>query len=165
MAMLASSTRILLLYEMIHSPKVPFWLRLDIAREILLACSSERGIDKHLIKCRNQKPHLSNKKISMNDQIVVAAALMRHGVAGVNRPEYEGSEKASGKRIEEFDVNKIVANAMIHFNLSESDALDLTMTKFCYLLASKFPVDTDKKQVVPSLDAHKEAMKKLMEGK
>ena len=100
----------------------------------------------------------------MNDQVVVAAALMRHGIAGVNRPDYEGSKKASGKPMDEFDVNKIVADAMIHFNLSEGDALDLTMSKFCYLLASKFPPD-NKKQEVPSLDAHKAAMKKLMEQK
>lgn len=163
MAMLTNSKRILLLYEMIHSPKIPTWLRLDLGREILLACSGDKSIDTHLIKCWNKKPHINNKKISMNDQIVVAAALMRHGIAGVNRPVYEGTNKGNGKSLDEFDVNKIVADAMIHFGLSESDALDLTMSKFCYLLAAKFPVDTSKKDAAPSLDDHKAAMKALME--
>ena len=161
-AKIASAKRILVLYELIHSPKVPTWLRLDTAREILLACSNKESIDKYLIKCKNQKPHLNQHKISINDQIVVAAALMRHGVAGVNRPEYEGSKKGNSAALEEFDVNKIVADAMIHFRLSEGDALDLTMSKFCYLLASKFPPESSK-QTTPTLDAHKEAMKALME--
>lgn len=167
MAKLANAKRILTMYEMIHSPQVPVWIRLDIARCILFACSDSDNIDKHLIKCRNMKPHLNQHKISMNDQIVVAAALMRHGIAGVNRPEYEGSGKGGHQPMTEFDINKIVADAMIHFNLSENDALELTMSKFCHLLASKFPPEsvTKEKVKVPSLDSHKEAMKALMEKK
>jgi len=164
MAKLADAKRILVIYDMIHSPKVPDWLRLDIARDILLACSDDESIDKHLIKSKKQKPHLNQHKISINDQVLVAAALMRHGIAGVNRPDYEGSKKGNNKPMTEFDVNKIVADAMIHFSLSESDALDLTMSKFSYLLASKFPTEASKENI-PSLDAHKAAMKKLMEQK
>lgn len=165
MAKIANSKRIILFYDMIHSPKIPIWLRLDIAREILLACSNKESIDKHLIKCKNQKPHLNNKKISINDQVVVAAALMRHGIAGVNRPDYAGDKnKGRSKPMTEFDINKIVADAMIHFKLSEKDAMDLTMSKFCYLLASKFPPDSVK-QETPSIEEHKAAMKKLMEQK
>lgn len=162
MAKLANAKRILTMYDMIHSPKVPNWLRLDIAREILLACSNNEAIDKYLIKCRKQKPHLNQHKISISDQIVVAASLMRHGIAGVNRPKYEGSKKSKGKAVTEFDVNKIVADAMIHFNLSEEEALNLTMSKFSYLLAAKFPPESSREDV-PSLEAHKEAMKALME--
>jgi hypothetical protein len=162
MAKIANSRRVLVMYEMIHSPKIPDWLRVDIGREILLACSDNPDIDKHLIKCKRQKPHLNKHKISINDQVIVAASLMRHGIAGVNRPEYAGEKKGKAKPMTEFDVNKIVADAMIHFRLSESDALDLTMSKFSYLLASKFPPESNK-ETTPSLDAHKEAMKALME--
>lgn len=163
-ATLASATRIITMYEMIHSPKVPNWIRLEIGREILLACSDKENIDKHLIKCRNQKPHLNKNKISINDQIVVAAALMRHGIAGVNRPEYAGTKSSKKKAVTKFDVNSIVADAMIHFGLSKAEALDLTMSEFCHLLAAKFPPETSKEDT-PSIDDHKAAMKALMEKK
>jgi hypothetical protein len=161
MAKLANAKRILTIYDMIHSHIVPDWLRCNIGREILLACSDSEDIDTHLIKCRNQKPHLNNKKISVNDQVLVAAALMRHGIAGVNRPKHAGS-KGKGKPLDEFDINKIVADAMIHFGLSKQEALNLTMSEFYYLLASKYPADS-KKQDTPSLADHKAAMKVLME--
>jgi hypothetical protein len=161
MAKLANATRILTFYEMIHSSKVPDWIRLDLARDILLACSNDAAIDKHLIKSRRQKPHLNKDKISINDQVVVAASLMRHGIAGVNRPDYSGN-KGKSKPLDKFDVNKIVADAMIHFGLSRSEALDLTMSEFCQLLAAKFPPESSK-QDTPSLDDHKAAMKALME--
>lgn len=162
MATLANSVRILLIYEMIHSPMVPQWYRIDLARDIILACCDDNDIDEHLIYCRKCKPRLSIKKISINDQIVVAAALMRHGVAGVNRPDYDGSKKGSGKPADKFDVNKIVADAMIYFGLSKQEALDLTMSEFCYLLAAKFP-PTASQNNSPSLEDHKAAMKALME--
>lgn len=162
MAKLASSKKILSMYDMIHSPVVPDWLRLDIARDIFIACCDKKSIANHLIKTRNMKPHLNSRCISANDQIVVAASLIRHGVAGVNRPKYAGSSKSSGKGLDEFNVNKIVADAMIHFSLSEEEALNLTMSKFYYLLSAKFPSDSVK-QDTPSMEQHKAAMKALRE--
>lgn len=161
-AKIADSKRILRMYEMIHSPRIPVWLRLEIGRDVLLACSDNEEIDAHLIYCRKQKPHLNKNTISINDQIVVAAALMRHGVAGVNRPSYEGSKKSTGKALDKFDVNKIVSDAMIHFGLSKQEALDLTMSEFCYLLASKFPSESSKINT-PSIEDHKAVMKALLE--
>ncbi len=160
MAKIADSKRLLLIYEMIHSPKVPDWLRCDIGRDVLFACSDNEAIDKHLIKSKRQKPHLNKHKISINDQVVVAAALMRHGIAGVNKPAYAGGDKGRGKPATEFDVNKIVADAMVHFNLSESDALDLTMSKFAHLLAAKFPPESASNPA-PTLSDHKAAMQEL----
>ena len=161
-AKIADSVRILRLYDMIHSPQIPSWLKLEIARDTLLACSDKASINDYLVKVRKQKPHLNSKCISMSDQITVAAALLRHGVAGVNRPKYAGDNKAKGKAIDAFDVNAIVAQAMIHFGLSKSEAENLTMSEFCQLLSAKFPPDSEK-QETPSLEAHKEAMKALME--
>jgi hypothetical protein len=162
MAKIDDSKHILWMYEAIHNQSLADYIRIDIGREVLLACSDNAEIDKHLIQCRNKKPHLNKHKISINDQVVVAASLMRHGIAGVNRPEYAGEKSGKSKPLDEFDVNKIVSDAMIHFRLSESDALDLTMSKFSYLLAAKFPPDSVK-ETTPSLDAHKEAMKALIE--
>lgn len=161
MAKIADSKRILTVYDMIHSQKIPTWLKLELGRDILLACSDSEAIDNYLIKCRKQKPHLKTNSIAMNDQIVVAAALMRHGVAGVNRPDY-AKPKGKSKPLERFDINKIVSDAMIAFGLSKSEALDLTMSEFCHLLAAKFPPESASNDS-PSIEDHKAAMKALME--
>lgn len=159
-AKIADSKRILSIYNMIHSMQVPVWLKLDLARNILMCCCDDKGIEKHLIKTRHMKPHINQHSISVNDQIVVAAALLRHGVSGVNSPDYEGSKKARGKEAIDFNVHNIASQAIVHFNMSENDAMNLTMSKFRYLLAAKFPSEaTQNRQDAPSLDAHKEAMK------
>lgn len=167
MSKLASAKDLLKIYNEIHDPAYPVWIKSNRARDILLACSDSYDIHEHLNEfvCDTESQEMKLKsgegKISLNDQLVVAAALIRHGVAGVNRPEYEGSKESASEEVTEFDVNKVVADAMVHFGLSESDALDLTMSKFSYLLAAKFPPTN--KQSKPTLDQHAEAMKMLME--
>jgi hypothetical protein len=161
MAKLANAVELIEIYETLHDRFMSDWMRISVARQVLLACSDNPGIDEYLIKCNNMKPHLNNNQISINDQVMVAAALMRHGIAGVNRPKYAGSDKKS-KAADRFDVNSIVADAMIHFGLSKAEALDLTMSEFCHLLAAKFPPESSKNDT-PSLDDHKAAMKALME--
>lgn len=161
MAKIADSKRILTIYDMIHSPQLPPWIKLDIGREIITACSDSEEIDQYLVHCRKQKPHLKPNIIAMQDQVAVAAALMRHGIAGVNRPAY-AKGKGKAKPLEKFDINKIVSDAMIAFGLSKSEALDLTMSEFCHLLASKFPPESATNDA-PTLEDHKAVMKALME--
>ena len=161
MAKIADSKEILEYYNTIHNDYAAPWLRLSVAREILLACADSKDIDNNLIHCEGMEPQLKENTISANDQVLVAAALMRHGIAGVNRPKYAGSSKGKAKPIDTFDVNRLVADAMIHFKLSEHDALNLTMSKFCFLLAAKFPTDS-KESDSPSLDDHKKAMQALI---
>lgn len=162
-AKLAGSEEILSLYDTIHDSFISDYVRVEIGHDVLLACSDSADIEQYLVKCEGKQPIADENTISVNDQVIVAAALMRHGIAGVNRPEFAGSNEKSDPA-KTFDVNKIVADAMIHFGLSKSEALDLTMTEFCYLLASKFPPDSvTKRNESPSLDDHKAAMKALME--
>ena len=163
MAKIASATRILLLYDVIHSRNVPDAHRVNLAHEILTACSDNDKIEKYLIKHAYGEVIAGKNAISANDQVHVAAALMRHGIAGVNRPKNAGSGKPNKKKIEKFDINRVVAEAMIHFGLSKTEALDLTMSEFYYLLAAKFPEDSVK-QDIPSVDAHREVMKAFYEG-
>lgn len=161
MAKIANAKRILTTYDMIHSARVPDWIRCNIGREILLACCDDEKIDDYLVKCANQEPIENKNSISVNDQVIVACALMRHGIAGVNRPQHAGSKKST-KAADKFDINKTVADAMIHFGLSKSEALDLTMSEFYYLLAAKYPSESASTST-PSLNDHKAAMKALME--
>lgn len=161
MAKIASADRLLLLYDVIHSTKATTDVLINLSREILLACSSDSDIEQYLVKTQRRKAYITPRSISVNDQIVVAAALMRHGIAGVNRPKT--GLKKSVRGMEKFDVYSFVADAKNHFNMSLEEAWGLTMTEFCYHLASHFPPESAEHNA-PSLDAHKEAMKAMMEG-
>lgn len=160
MATLADAERLLLLYDVIHSPKATLDVLTNLSREMLLACSSSPDIDDYLVRTKRSKPYITPRSISVNDQIVVAAALMRHGIAGVNRPK--NGLKKSSRGPDKFDVYKYVADAKNHFNMSLEEAWNLTMTEFCYHLASHFPPES-KGNDAPSLEAHKAAMKAMME--
>lgn len=154
---LANSSDLLLIFRVMHSKEALTCTLVTTAREIMLACVDKpKEFDKYLINMPNKKPHIkSNNAISAQDQVVVAAALMRHGVAGVNRPKT--GLRAGGKAMTEFNVYKHVADAKQHFGLSIDEAWDLTMSEFCYHLASAFPPESAG-QAPPSLDAHKAAM-------
>lgn len=158
MSRLASASRLIVFYDMMHSNKVPENVLIDLSREIILTCADSEEIDKHLIKCKRGKPHITKDSFSASDQVVVAAGLIRHGVAGVNRPNNAGSRKASGKEVTEFDVNRVVAESMIHFGLSRAEALDLTMSEFYQLLAAKYPQESSSDDA-PTVKAYTDTMK------
>ena len=157
MAKLANASDLLLIFRVMHSKEALACTLVTTAREIMLACSDKpKELDKYLINMPSRKPHIkSSSAISAQDQVVVAAALMRHGVAGVNRPKT--GLKAGGTAMTEFNVYKHVADAKQHFGLSIDEAWDLTMSEFCYHLASAFPPESAG-QTPPSIDAHKAAM-------
>lgn len=164
-AKIADAESILRVYDAIHSPFTALWYRVSLAYDVLYSCCDRKEIKKYLVKTRNLKPHFNQHSISINDQINVAAALLRHGVSGVNAPDYEGSKKARGKSPTEFNVYKVASEAMTHWKMSESDAMNLTMTKFRYLLAAKFPSEAVKnRENAPSMDAHKAIMKAAYEA-
>lgn len=160
MAKLADAKRLIRYFDMLHNSRVPVNVLLDVSREVFLACSDSPEIEKHLIKCRRMKPHISPRSLSINDQINVAAALMRHGVAGVNKPD--NGLKSGGGSVTEFNAYEIVATAKNHFGMSLTEAWDLTMSEFAYHLASHFP-SKQRTGEAPSIDDHKLAMKMLRE--
>ncbi|AZU97927.1 hypothetical protein [Vibrio phage LP.1] len=160
MANLADSRRLVRYFDMLHNPKLPVNVLLDVSREVILACSDSPQIEKHLIKCRRMKPHITKDSFSINDQINVAAGLMRHGIAGVNRPD--NGLKSGGGDVSEFNAYEMVAAAKNHFGMSLSEAWDITMSEFAYHIASHFPTKQTKGEV-PSMDDHKLAMQMLRE--
>jgi hypothetical protein len=157
MARLANADRLIIFFDLIHGNIADLATKINVAREILIACSDDESIDKYLIKCKKNKPHVKPSSISINDQIIVAAALMRHGIAGVNAPKYENSGK-KGKPLTKFDVYQYVADAKNHFGLTLDEAWNLTMTEFRYHLASKFPPIKDKDSA-PDIKEHEQSMK------
>ena len=157
MAKIASSKRILNIYDMMHSKIVPNSVLIDVARNVLMACCDDPSLDEHLVRIRRGKPLLKHNTISVNDQVVVAASLLRHGIAGVNKPKSKATpKKGQAEPLRVFDVNKIVADAMIHFDLSRAEAMQLTMSDFYHLLAAKYPPEKRSKDL--SLEAHIAAM-------
>ena len=91
-----------------------------------------------------------------NDQIMIAAGLLRHGVSGVRTKKESGKP---GKPAEEIDVWEAVYAAMAHFDMPQAEALKLTMTEFVKLCEMKFP-DPDKKSdsAAPTVEEQKEAL-------
>jgi len=157
MASLANASDLLLIFRAMHSKEALVRTLVTTARDIMLACTDKpEALDKYLVNMPHKKPHIKSRHaISAQDQIVVAAALMRHGVAGVNRPKT--GLKPSGKAMDEFNVYQHVAEAKQHFGLSIDEAWGLTMTEFCYHLAAAFPPESAG-QSAPSIDTHKAAM-------
>ena len=167
MGKIASATDLLGDFDMLFRESTDLWMRLSIAKNVLLSCSDSEDIDFYLVGVSlNLKPHYNKRCISANDQVNVAISLMRHGIVGVNCPDYEGSKKAKGKVMDKFDVNQIISDARMHLDCTKQEAQDLTMTEFRYLLSAKFPSEaTQAKNEAPSLESHNAMMKAMMEVK
>jgi len=87
----------------------------------------------------------------VNDVITIARHLMKHMIIG--KPS--DTEKKKGEFSKEFDASEIVDMAMLHLGLSESEALNLSMTRFQSMIAIKFP---EKKSSFPTDQEYDETM-------
>jgi hypothetical protein len=79
-----------------------------------------------------------------SEQIIIARHLMRHGIAGNDRPG-----TGAGRYVAEFQAAEYIAVARVHLGLSTADAEALSMTELQGLLDAKFP-DKDKASDVPT---------------
>lgn len=73
----------------------------------------------------------------MDDVIVLAQALLKHGIVG-DVPA-EPSKPKRGAYNKEFKARDYVALAMAHLGASESDAWAMTMTSFILAMRAKYP--------------------------
>lgn len=94
-----------------------------------------------------------------NHWVIVAQALMRHGIIGVI-PKKTYPKKKSDEYVSEFRAAEYVSAAVAHLGVSESEAWDMTMTSFAALMRSKFG---EPEQKTPALEDYDDAMKKLEE--
>ncbi len=88
----------------------------------------------------------------VQEQVCLAAHLMRHGMVG--KPEGGGK---GGKVAEEFQAAEYVAAARVHLGMSAEEAEALSMTEFQALFDMKFP-DAKKKRDVPTREEYRDAM-------
>lgn len=94
-----------------------------------------------------------------NHWVIVAQALMRHGIIGVI-PKKTYPKKKSDEYVSAFRASDYVAAAVAHLGMSESEAWNMTMTSFAGLMRSKFGEPEHK---TPALEDYDDAMKKLEE--
>ncbi|MDB4306028.1 DUF6246 family protein [bacterium] len=89
-------------------------------------------------------------------QLMIAAGLLRHGVAGVKKE----SESSKGDAADSVDIWEFVHTAMVHLNMSKEDALSLTMTEFVRIFDKKYPPEKTAADSISDAD-YDEAMARL----
>ncbi|AUR85551.1 hypothetical protein NVP1076O_46 [Vibrio phage 1.076.O._10N.286.51.B7] len=132
-----------------------------LSAEVIRSCAD---IDPSLLLVdvvdRNGKFKLklgSGKKLTPERQIILAAGLVRHGVAGVNP---ESKSKSKGKAATSIDIWDYVNTARVHLEITRNEALSLTMTEFAKMMNIKFPPEKTAVDVI-SDDEYDEAMSRL----
>lgn len=95
--------------------------------------------------------------IPADDQVILAAHLMKHGIAGKAKPDQKGSGKFSA----EFHASEFVSAARVHLGLSSADAEALSMTEFQTMLEMKFPDSKKAERELPSREEYQKVMAAL----
>lgn len=130
----------------------PNVIQLGYAFEVLQACTEEDI--SHLIGHYEFRETALGKKhehvrglIPINEMLLLARCLVRHGVTGsvepIPRQEGEDEEDAKDDYTAEFDARKHVANAIAHLGMSEKEAWNITMTALVDSLRVKFPAPSE----------------------
>ncbi|MFD2756390.1 DUF6246 family protein [Comamonas terrae] len=87
------------------------------------------------------------------EQICLAAHLLRHGMVGTVTKAEEG-----GRPVSEFNVAEYVAAARVHLQMNAEDAEALSMSEFQALFEMKFPDAKKKKRDVPTREEYRAAL-------
>ena len=103
-------------------------------------------------------------RVSENDLLQIARALMRHGVIGDVEPSRKRKKYAGEPNyLTEFVARDHVATAVAHLGYSEEQAWDATMTAIVSALKAKYPSDPNSKESFspPSVEEMRDTMKKM----
>lgn len=80
-------------------------------------------------------------KISKDSVITIARELIEHGVIGKAKIRKLQKNESKNDYSSEFNAMDYINSARIHFNMSRTEAEQLTMTEFQLLLKAKYPED------------------------
>lgn len=94
----------------------------------------EEIADKILSSCCNIQP----PKLKIDTKIMIAIALMQHGVNGMAQVRISQRNQTT-KKLQEFDVNQYIMSARVNLGMGIDEAKTLTMTEFILLMAMKYP--------------------------
>ncbi|MEY8769025.1 DUF6246 family protein [Erwinia sp. ACCC 02193] len=134
--------------------KIPSWLmdyvnRKQVAKPAMMAAISvltaccERdpaSLTGEIIPGRSGRWAFVYRKGAMppGDMVLIAQSLITHGIIGKAKVR-QLQRHESGQSTTEFRAFDYISAARNHFNMSRTDAEQLTMTEFQMLLAAKYP--------------------------
>lgn len=138
------------------APRVKRWGRdrLYGALTVLHACSEDDLGP--LIGGISPRMHYQPGVMPIDDVIVLAQSMLKHGVVGDVPPDPSKPER--GTYSKEFAARDYVALAMAHLGASESDAWGMTMTSFILAMRAKFPPGPQPGDNAPTLQAQDATM-------
>ena len=115
-----------------------------LSADVMRACCKEdvtkivTGVTEVNGKLKMKK--LISNKITTDQQIIVAAGLLRHGISGVNKSKKNNSNSKAATTI---NLWEFVDAARVHLGIDRDEALSLTMTEFNNVMTAKFPPETN----------------------
>ena len=127
-------------FNMLINPTSTLTSKIITAINVLNCCS-----DKTLPESYTGKIEYVNNKFeyipsdygddSINDIIILAIHLLKHGVCGVSQED----NNQGGKKLETFDPYEYIELARLHLGCNSEESKNITMTEFLRLMNAKFP--------------------------
>lgn len=151
------------LYTDLLSQDTPHEYRMEVAHQVILACSSDRSISKWLGLQLVGKPRVRKGvviktygDVYIDDihAVAIAESLLFHGMVG--KIERRASTAAETDYTDTFNPVEWVAAVVAHLGLSEADAWGMTMTSVLAILKTKFP-PSEKQKALDNLQDNKAA--------
>lgn len=145
LAAIASLSNPVELYAELVSPETPHEWRVQVAHDVIIACSDNKDIRQHLGLRRKGKPRLrkgvlyttySSNYVDDTHAVCIAESLLYHGMVG--KVEHK-SAPSEDSYTNEFKPVEWMASAVAHLGVSEADAWQMTMTSLLTALKTKFP--------------------------
>lgn len=133
----------------------------QLSADVIRACCKE-DVTKIIVSTVENKGKLKLKKLTSNNitpeqQIIVAAGLLRHGISGVSKTKNKSSNSKPATSI---NLWEFVDTARVHLGIDRDEALSLTMTEFNNVMNAKFPPETNGGDFITD-DEYDEAMSRL----
>lgn len=124
----------------------------------VLACLCDQDDPTPLIGWMDLAGNWHAGPMPLDEQIIIARHLMRHGIVGKAKPEQRDGRFATA-----FQAKEYVSAARVHLGLSSTDAEALSMTEFQTMFEMKFPDQGEKKRDVPTRDEYFGQMNAILE--
>lgn len=133
------------LYLDLVAPDTPDAYRVQVAHDVITACSNDKSITRYLGMQRRGKPRMRNGVVTTQytsayvddlHAVAIAESLLFHGMVG----KVEHKAPPSGDAYtNKFNPLEWVCTIVAHLGLSERDAWGMTMTSALNMLKTKYP--------------------------
>lgn len=133
---------------------------IGLSSQVIRACS-DKDISNLLVDVVDRNETFKLKKstsqtITPEQQVIVAAGLLRHGISGVNKDK----KKTKGESAKTIDLWDFVNTARVHLEITKEEALSLTMTEFNRMMDIKYPPEKNAAEEITD-EEYDEAMANL----